>query len=462
LRRIIAPAVPALLAAATLSLAACSGSSVQNSIEPPITSQTNPVTQSALAFAVGTANIAGSATLGLNAVVTLRQTAGNPGASVLANAPTISGPTGFTVPAAPDAYADAGTNHISGNLVTSVVTSPPDTTFDPNGNAQTTSAGATAYYGIASSMGIIPAGVVNAADTPSLLPYPLPFYAAENSVLTAAGTTLGGTTPLQLYYVGGPPAFVAAGHTSTQDGTFTGDPPGYQLGFTDFQAAPVAGAYALSVVIPTGVNTTTGVSGTGTKTATSTLAAATALPAWAAAPTFAPDGSGGGTITLNFAGGGGITEEYVELVDLGVTPSGGSLAWPCATSGAGPYYYTFKVTPGQATVTVPDSLGAAEPGAAAVPTVCTAAANTAAEGAATAADDYAVYGFAVDWPLDALVGAEVANANVATPTITGAKGTDDITTSPPSFSSTISASNFNGVTLQSRLRPHAGNRAKVK
>jgi hypothetical protein len=440
----------ALIVATSALLAACSGSSVQNSIEPSVTSQTNPVSQSALAFAVGTANIAGNATLGLNAVATLRQTAGNIGASILVNAPTITGPAGFVVPAAPDAYTDAGTNHISGALITSVVTSPPDTTFDPTGNSQS------GAFGIASSMGIIPAGVINPANTPSLFPYPLPFYAAENAALAAAGaalTTSGSApTPLQLYYLGGPPAFVAAGHTSTQDGTFTGNPPGYQLGFTDFQAVPTAGAYTLSVAIPTGIDSASGVSSVATKSAASVLHTANVLPAWATAPTFTPDGAGGGTIALNFPGGGAISEEYVELVDLGVTPSGGSLSWPCQTSGSGPYYYTFRVAAGQPAVAVPDHLGAAAPGTTLGPTVCTAAANTTAEGSATAADDFAVYGFAVDWPLDALVAAEIANANSPTPALTGAAGTDDITTSPPSFSATISAANFNGVNLQSRLR----------
>jgi hypothetical protein len=461
-KTLIATATTALTGAIAFALAACSGSAVQNSIEPPITSQNNPATQSALTFAVGTANIAGNAALGLNAVVTLRQTAGNVGASILVNAPTITGRAGFTVPAAPDAFTDAGTNHISGNLVTSVVSSPPDTTFDPTGNAQSTSSGANGSYGIASSTGIIPAGVINPADTPSLFPYPLPFYAAENARLSADSATLtaaGSTpTPLQLYYIGGPPAFVAPGHTSTQDGTFTGCgsassscPPGYQLGFTDFQAVATAGTYTLSVAIPTGINTSSGVSGVATKTATSTLRAANVLPAWATAPTFTPDGAGGGTITLNFPTAGTVTEEYVELVDLGMTPSGGSPSWPCQTSGAGPYYYTFSGRPGQTTVLVPDDIGAAAPGKAQGPTICTASANTAALGATAAADDYAVYGFAVDWPLRSLVSAEIANANAPSQVITGSAGTDDITTSPPSFSS-ISSANFNGATLQSRLR----------
>ncbi len=448
------------LGAAVCSLAGCSSSSVQNSIEPAIVSQTNPVTQSALAFAVGTANIAGNSALGLNAVVTLRQTGTNAGTSILVNAPTITGPAGFVVPSAPDSYTDAGTNHISGYLLTSVVTSPPETTFDPTGNSSSGS------FDIASSMGIIPAGVVNTANTPSLLPNPLPFYAAENTVLSALGASLtpsaSSPTALQLYYIGGPPAFVAAGHTSTQDGTFTGNPPGYQLGFTDFQVVPTAGTYDLSVAIPTGIDTSSGTSGVGTKTASSKLVGATVLPAWSTAPTFAPDGAGGGTITLNFPTVGAVTQEYVELVDLGTTPSGGSLSWPCETSGAGPYYYTFAVTPGQATVTVPDSLGTASPGQSQGPTICSAAANTAALGSATPADDYAVYGFAVDWPLSTLVAAEIANANAPSPKITGAAGTDDITTSPPSFSSTISSANFTGVSLQSRLRPHGASAPKPR
>jgi putative hemolysin len=80
--------------ASAAALAACSSQSVQSGLEPKITS-CSP-TNVTLQFGVGTANIAG--TLGLNTLVTLRQNAGTgctAGASILDNAPTITGPASF-------------------------------------------------------------------------------------------------------------------------------------------------------------------------------------------------------------------------------------------------------------------------------------------------------------------------------------------------------------------------------
>ncbi|MBD5633457.1 MAG: hypothetical protein IAI49_03160 [Candidatus Eremiobacteraeota bacterium] len=350
--------------------------------------------------------------MGLNTVVTLRQNTGSSvGTSVLSNAPTITGPTGFKIPgaaAAPDAYGDAGTNHISGFIPTSLASPPPQTTFDPDAD------GAQGNY-LASSWGFFPGVVANSGDTPSLTPGAMPFYSANNSVLAGA--------PLE--YIGGPPAFQPPGHTSTQDGTFPSGYAGYTLGIADFQTVPVSGTYALNVVIPTGVNTSTGVSSFGTKTASSTIAAGTVLPAWTVAPTFVPDGTGGGTITTNFAGGGGVTEEFIELVNDG--PSS------CAGSGSGPYYYTFEVTSGTATVTVPDNIGPALPGHAQPHTFCTAAEN----GATAGEDSWSVYGFAVDYPL--LEAGFPASTGVAAPAIkTGTQ--DDITTSAASAGGPLAAS----------------------
>jgi len=365
----------------------CSGSANQTSTIPKVTSF-DPVAGSTLQFAVGTANIAG--TVGLNTLATLRQNSGAAaGASVLSNAPSILGPSGFVVPSAADAYGDAGTASITGMLQTSLVTTPPTSTFDP----------AMGPASIVSSYGILPAAVNNSNTTPNLIPSALPYYVSANALLSA---------PLE--YIGGPPAFTPPGHTSAQDGTFPGAPgayPGYTLGFVDFQAAPVSGSYGLNVVIPTGIDSS-GKSGFATKSATATLNAGTVLAAWSIAPTFAPDGAGGGTITLNFTGGAGITEEFVELVN-----TGGSAA-PCQSVGKAPYYYTFQVAPGAATVVVPDTIGAAAPGKPQPRTLC-------------AGDGYAVYGFAVDFPL--VESAFPNSAGNVAPTIVGAGGQVDVTTS---------------------------------
>jgi hypothetical protein len=374
-----------------------------------------------LEFAVGTANIAG--TVGLNTLVTLRQANGT---SILSNAPTITGPAGFTVPAgAPDAYGDAGTAHISAFIPTSIASPPPQTTFDPDpgGSAQ-------GNY-LASSYGFFPGVLANSGSTPDLQPGPMPFYSMVNTVLAG--------TPLE--YIGGPPAFVPPGHTSTQDGTFPGGYPGYTLGFADFQATPVSGAYALNIVIPTGINSS-GVESYGSKAATANLTAGTVLPAWGTAPTFTPDGTGGGTIATNFAGGGGVTEEFVELVNVGPAS--------CQLSGSAPYYYTFEVPLGSATVAVPDSIGAAPIGKAQPHTFCTAAENTAAAGAATAEDGWAIYGFAVDYPL--LEAGFPASDGVANPTIT-TSGQDDITTSPAGAGPAAAASTVRSM-LKRLSQPH--------
>jgi len=416
----------ALAAGFLVALSACSGSGVQQSLAPPTVHKVNPITQSTLQFAVGTANVAG--VVGLDSIETLRQNvAPYVGTSILQNAPSIVGPPGFVVPSAPDAYADAGTDAITGTNPTSLVVSPPSTTFDPpGGNAS-----------IASSFGFLPAANTNSSTVPNLIPAPLPYYAVENPALVAGvpAPNPNGLTD-QYFYVGGPPAFVPPGHTSTQDGTFGGSGnlapgayPGFTLGFVDFQAVPKSGTYTLSVVIPTGINTTTGKESYGTKTAAAGLTATTVLPGWTTPPTFTPDGTGGGTIATNFPGGAGITEEYLEIVNVG-TLDPMSLAQAgnsCQLSGVEPYYYTFKVTPGTATVTVPDNIGAAPPNTAQPPTFCSSAQNTATAGTAESGDGYVVYGFAVDWPLS--TASFPTSDGKAAPPITGPNGQADITTS---------------------------------
>jgi len=413
-------------AVAAVAVTACS----QSSFQPDVKGTVNPLTQTTLQFAVGTANIAG--TVGLNTISTLRQNGGaSVGASILSDAPTIVGPSGFVVPTAPDAYSDAGKGSITGSLQTSLNTQPPSTTFDPPWGGSTRT-----YNALASSLGFIPATLTSASQTPHLFPYALPFYAGTNPALVAtavpslcapgqrtvfqfppAGTPK--SPDIQLCYVGGPPAFVASGHTSTQDGTFNPQDPGYQLGFVDFQAAPVAGAYTLNVTVPTGLDQTTGVSSFGTKTAVGQLASVTPLAGWTTAPTFASDGSGGGTITTNFAGGPGITEEYVELANQGPAS--------CTASGAAPFFYTFRVSPGTVAVTVPDNIGAAPPGTKQPHTLCTAAEDSTPTTPATTGDAVVVYGFAADYPL--FSSAFPQSGGQTSPTIAGPNGQADITTS---------------------------------
>jgi len=390
-----------------LGLAACSTSSVQSALEPS-TSQCSP-TNSTLQFFVGTANIAGVP--GLNTLVTLRQNAGGvceAGASLLVDAPTITGPAGFVVPAKGGAGGDAGTNKISGNIVTSLLSPPPATTFN---NSLTGN-------GLASAYGFLPAIQVNSQAGPSLSPYALPLYTAAAAKLS---------------YIGGPPAWIppadAGGiHTSTRDGTFPAGYLGYVLGFVDFAATPVVGSYGLSVVIPTGQNTQTGQSAYTTKEPASPapLKSVATLATWATGPSFVSDGAGGGTISTNFAGGPGLTEEYVEAVDTGPggTSSGSSACVTAPLSVSYPIYYTFKVAPGTVTVTVPDDIGPAQPGKTQGHTFCTSADNAGIGG-----DSVELYGFAVDYSLFSSAFPQ-SNGNPAPAITTGAGGQTDVTTSP--------------------------------
>ncbi len=81
-----------------LTCSACT--SGQSAIQPPVKNAVDPIAQSALQFAVGTANIAGA--VGLNTLAMLRQTVvPYVGTSVLTNSPTIVGPSNFIVPANP-------------------------------------------------------------------------------------------------------------------------------------------------------------------------------------------------------------------------------------------------------------------------------------------------------------------------------------------------------------------------
>lgn len=232
----------ALGAAAGIAiLAACS--SGQSAIQPPSTS-VNVQQNSNLQFAVGTANYGG--TVYLNTVVTFRQAGGL--SATLYNTPTITGPAGFTVPAAGSAGTDAGTNHISGTPPTQPGTAAVATTFNQIGGAfaygfapaNSTTAG-TAFYPGNPSGRTTPAnnfangfpagsGARGAGEVPDV--YAQPFY-------------LGSTAKLD--FLLGPPA-VPDFHNSSLG--YPAGFAGYDSGFMMFGATPVTGTYTLNVTVP--------------------------------------------------------------------------------------------------------------------------------------------------------------------------------------------------------------------
>jgi hypothetical protein len=403
---------------ASALLAGCSGGSNGS---PPISS-TNPLTSGTLQFAVGTANLYGTET-GLNVVSTYRQASGL--SAVLVDTPTITGP--FTLPASGvagggvDAYSTlpdgpsveevATGSEITGTSQFLAAGTPTcdSTTPCTEDNAQT--GGTTTIPPNTSTFGTSGGVFTNGI---SYVPYKEPLYDTSANVFVPFG---------------GPPAF--PGDTNglgLRDGLFNlgAGVLGVPLGVTTFAGVGVrAGSYKLALTIPTGPTSSGVVSTTATLASTATLGTITA-------PALTLDANGGGTFTVT-ALPAGVTEELVQIVDVG---PGSSAAGNCqgaigAAEGAGPVYYTILVkAPG--TYTLPDTIGpntSISGGATTItpsPSICTAAQNTAANGAATGADAYTVQAIGADYPLYESL---YPNSKSETPTIAGASGQSDITIS---------------------------------
>ncbi|GAC1543445.1 MAG: hypothetical protein NVS3B16_09780 [Vulcanimicrobiaceae bacterium] len=337
---------------------------------PPTQATVDPLTVGKLQFAVGTANIGGTA--GLNTVATLRKPDGT--SAVLFSTPTIVGPAGFVVPTTADGVTDggvdAGTNTISGTTPQQLGTKLPVTTFG--------SSGGVFGYGFQPDNSTTGGGA-------SFARYALPFYAPKASKLT---------------YLAGPPAF-----PQTRDGNYPTGFAGWTLGFTDFAATPVAGSYALNVVIPTGFDGA-GNATSGTISASATLGSAALLPA-IAPPTFTPDGAGGGTATITVPPG--IVDAYVFIVD---TDPAATNCFP-GTPGRPVYYALETRTAGTQQLTLPPNLGPTAPGFANTRSICSG-------------DKFSVY--AAGFNYDATAAAPPRSTSQL-PTIVGANGQADVTTS---------------------------------
>jgi hypothetical protein len=328
-----------------IALPACT--SGQSAVVPAATS-VNVAATTKLQFAVGTANIAGTA--GLNTVVTFRSTNGT--SAALVNSPSIAGPAGFKVPADPNVQGnvDSGTS----NITSTPQLGSTATTFG-------TAWGAFGYGFVPDNSGTSGAAVFNVPM--------LPFYVANTMANPFA----------QLPYILGPDNSLYVAPTGVSGF------PGFALGFADFAATPVAGTYNLTV----GLGSAGGGSIT-SPTAAATLTSTALLPLFTT-PTYVSDGKGGGTITVTVPAG--VSEAVIEVGD-------GS-----ASTGAVTVVGTFTTTStGAQTFTVPDG--------------------------SIAEKDFAViYGVGFDYP--ALQASPIGNGVPQTPTIVGANGQADVTTSAP-------------------------------
>ena len=307
--------------------------------------------------------------MNLNVVTTFRDKTGlSPSTS---DTPTITGPSGFSVPSTPDAGSDAGTNRIMA-------------TFG-------TSGGAFAY-------GFAPDNTDVTKELPTYVPYGgngdgAPFYAAQFQALPpTTGWPFQDSAKSVDYvpFLGGPPLF-----PYSQNGTYPVGFYGFSEGFTTFAAKPVAGSWSLSVSVPT----TPQVNGGTVNAPAATMSSTTGLPVYPA-PAFVEDGAGGGTASV--VAPAGVTETLVDIVDI-TTPS----------------FYTLEIVgAGAGSAALPDALGPAASGATA-PSLKTG-------------DTYLVTAIGFDYP--AFEAAPPANGS-QTPTLTGTAGQTDLTISAHSGAS---------------------------
>jgi hypothetical protein len=386
-----------------LSLAACSATGTN----PDKANQQN-VGASILTFAVGTANIYGTAT-GLNVYAAFRQPAGavNPGASAaLVSEPTLSGPLAGNLPAAGVASSlDATSTVFSGPA-------PGESAslgFTAQGGSSLSSFGTS---GGVFGLGIEPFNYNNANGVPaSNVPYPVPLF--DPSSDTNA-----------LIPWGGAPGFDPDGTgRGVHDGnTFPGGVQGVSEGLDVFYGVkPVAGAYSLSVTVPATSTSPTTITGSASIANAGLLLPVVTPPV----PTF--DGSGGASFTATFPAG--VTEEYIQVVDIGPAGAGGTGCNGAAPSSSGtPIYYTLVVKP---STTEPVKIAAANGPISAPGAICTAAQNTAAAGAATPGDTITVQVLGFDY--DAYAASYPASLHNPSPAISGQ--TDISVSAPASFTS---------------------------
>ncbi len=388
------------LLAFTLTACGASGGS------PQAPSNQANLAANVLQFAVGTANMYGTATA-LNVVTTYRQPAGGyrPGASgSLVNSPTLTLPAAIAAtagsPAAYDACSTAPTGPSSGETgkttITSTSQTPGSTTVTSFGQS-----GGVFGYGIepfnSTGQGDCTPPSPTTTGTPfQVAPYPVPLYAGASAAFTSNAFTPWG----------GPPAFDLLGNGTSAVGSpiVPSGSAGVPLGIDVFAGvAPTAGTYTLSLTVP--ANT-----GAVTQTANATMPASPTVLGTATAPAATFNGSGGASFAFTMPAG--ATEALVEVID------NGNGATNCnGASSSTPVYYTIKMT-ASGTATLGNSAG---PGA--KPSICTAAQNGGPGDAIT------TYTIGFDYPFaESEYPASLGSPN---PTITGARPTDDITVSAP-------------------------------
>ena len=362
-----------IAAIACASLSACGSGGAS---QLPVTT-VDPVASNKLQFAVGTATFssAGTTSIGLNFVETLRQADGLSGS--LFNVPVITMPT-TAINTVNPASADANTNRVS-QATLNVYAGPLP--------ANLSSGGSGGFHPTIPSAGAFGYGfcVCNANSGP-VNGYPTLYL----------DPGVDGT------FYGGAPAYPAATPDQTTAGFF-----GYSLGFTAYPIAPVTGTYRLDVAFPPDFQSLNNPSNP-TLTQTTQLVSTTGLPPYAT-PTFTPDGAGGGTITSPAPNG--ATEAFAVIEALPFAKP--QQVDACTSAHTSPLFFTVRIPIGAAGSTLPSALGPADSTGNATHTLCSN-------------ESYAIRAVGFDYP--AFESGYPQNLS-QTPTITSATGQADVTIS---------------------------------
>ena len=430
-----------------IALASCSG----NGNSPQSVTTVNPLSGK-LELSVGTANIFGdtpaAAVTGLNVVTTFRQPAGAQtvgDTDALVNTPTLSGP--FTLPATAGTADGFGATIATGPAATEIGKGVIGSTPQQATGSSTIPASTLGESGGATGLGLEPFNYTatgtssNTFGAPTtFVPYAVPAYD------TVA------MDPNAFIPWGGPPAFDPNkdGKGERDGSALSGTILGLSEGLDVFAGVvPATGTYTMSVSVPTSAT------GNGTVSTTATLASAALLPAITPAVP-ALDGTGGGSFAVTLPAG--VTEAYVQVVDIGPATTG---AVSCNGSSANvPTYYTLHVT-ASGTAVLPDADGPTASAAATTPSLCTIAENTTASSTSTApltsdGDQYTVQTIGFDYPAYA-ASYPNSNGNPA-PVIAGANGQSDITiSSQVAFAQPVSA--VPGSTVRTTLKVHPAYRS---
>lgn len=379
--------VAALIVGALLS--GCGGVTNGTSYTPTQTPGTT-LQSSKIQLAVGTARLP-DGTTGLNVVTTFRQANGL--SAALVNTPSITGPSGFAVPATSfgngngdgGSGTDAGTNAITASAQSYLPLPATSPTFGRVGGDFASGLGN--FNNVTNSNNPFYPGQASGTQPA----WGLPFYVKS---IPNTGTLPSGVTSISPQpYIVGPPAV-----PFFNDGTEFSSFAGYMTGFTAFEAPAVVGQYSITDVVATSN------AGSPSFTATAMLASTTPLPALPA-PTFTSDGTGGGTATVSVPNDPRIAETLIYVADV-----------------TAKMYYTSAPIKGTGTLsfTLADGLG--------VCTVLVSGCQTSHPGKSlTTGDQYLVYAATFDYPQ---FEAEPPGNVSQTPTLTGAAGQADVSLSP--------------------------------